>query len=120
MEAANGPLSPDELQLVAPALQGTGKGDREWTLYQLLCQHYVPWRYAFRCQACADLLTTDTRHVMKSTQCFPDTKYVHAHKRGSMHWRMDLLDNSVAVPADRYLACVKRDLLLCDAGVPSR
>ena len=29
---------------MAPALQGTGKGDREWSLYQLLCQHYVPWR----------------------------------------------------------------------------
>jgi hypothetical protein len=44
MESVTGPLCADELALVAPSLQGTGKGDREWSLFQLLCQHYVPWR----------------------------------------------------------------------------
>ena len=46
LEAVKGPLSEEELALIAPVLAGSLKSDREWDLYQLLSHHLVPWRYA--------------------------------------------------------------------------
>lgn len=44
LEVTNGALSADEMEVISPVVQGTSKDETDHMFFQVLCQHYVPWR----------------------------------------------------------------------------
>jgi hypothetical protein len=73
---------------VAPVLMGTGKGDREWRLYQLLCQHYVPWRYVPLLLSCREFPLTNG--------CF-SRPFLEAPSQQIAEWYPDMFNSGSGV-----------------------